>query len=71
MEAVVMETRQAPTAPLSRVVFFTLADSRDRRLFKVLVPTKIARYQPGDPFWIIAPPGRADQAIMAALYEER
>jgi hypothetical protein len=69
MAAIVVETRQTPSSPFSRLVRFALRDSRDRRVFKAIVPMRVAQFQTGDLFWVVAKPNRPDQAIVAALYQ--
>lgn len=69
MAAVVVETRQTPSAPFSRLVRYALRDSRDRRVFKAIVPMRVAQFQTGDLFWVVAKPNRPDQAVVAALYQ--
>jgi hypothetical protein len=69
IEAVVVETRQAAAAPLSRHVRFVVRAARDRRVFTVTLPTRIANLQPGDAFWIIAPADHPQRALAAGLYE--
>lgn len=69
MAAIVVEIRQTPSSPFSRLVRFALRDSRDRRVFKVIVPMRVAQFQTGDLFWVVAKPNRPDQAVVAALYQ--
>lgn len=68
LAAAVVDVRKAPTAPLSRVVRFTLRDSRDNRIYRSLVPRRLALLQGGDVFWVVAPPGRPHRAVVAGLY---
>ena len=65
--AVVVEHKQAATAPFSRVIRFTLADGRDRRVWSALHP---ARGAPAarEPIWVIFPPGNPGRAVVASLY---
>lgn len=69
IEAVVLETRHAAAAPLSRHVRFVVRGALDRRVFMVTLPTRIANLQPGDTFWIIAPADQPQRALAAGLYE--
>ena len=65
--AVVVEQRHTASAPLSRVVRFTLADGTDRRVWSTLVPARLAP-APGESMWVIFPPGNPGRAIVADLY---
>jgi len=69
MVALVVEVRQAPSAPRSRHVRFTLRDGRDRRVFGTLVPVRAAPLAVGDAFWVVALPDRPQNAVVAALYQ--
>jgi hypothetical protein len=66
--AVALESRQTAIAPLSRVVRFTLRDSRDGRVFAATAPARVARFEEGDEFWVVHPPRRPGKALVAALY---
>ncbi len=68
MQAVVVETRHAAAAPLSRVVRFTLAESRDRRVLSALVPSRVGELQSGDTFWVVCSGPQAKWALVAGLY---
>lgn len=67
--AVVVDLRQTPSAPFSRLVRYALRDVRDRRIFKAIIPTRVAKFQPGDVFWVVARPNRPGLAVVAALYQ--
>jgi hypothetical protein len=67
-DAVVVESRQSPVAPLSRRLRFTLADSEDRRVFTLLHPARPACPEKGDQFRVVYPPKRPDRAIAASPY---
>ena len=69
-QAVVLETRQSATAPMSRVLRFTLADSSDRRVFSLLFPNRAGVPAKGETFPIVYPPSRPDRAIAASLYTD-
>lgn len=64
----VVETAQSGLAPLSRVVRFTLRDTRDRRVYSASVPLRL-NPQPGQAFWIVSPPGNPQRGIVASLYQ--
>lgn len=66
--AVVVDHKQTATAPFSRVVRFTFADGRDRRVWSTLHPAQGAP-QPGETMWVIFPPGKPARAIVAGLYQ--
>ena len=65
--AVVVDHKQSATAPLSRVIRFTLADGSDRRVWSTLHPARGAP-QPGETVWVIYPPGNPGRAVVASLY---
>jgi hypothetical protein len=67
-EAVALETRQSATAPMSRLLRFTVADSP--RVFTLLYPNRAAVPASGETFSIVHPPKRPDRAIAASLYVE-
>jgi hypothetical protein len=67
-QAAIVETSQTALAPRSRLVRCALTDSTDRRLITVYVPHRVANFQPGDPLWVIMPPGRPDKALAAASF---
>ena len=66
--AVVVDHKQSATAPFSRVIRFTFADGRDRRVWSTLHPAKGAP-QPGETMWVIFPPGKPGRAVVASLYQ--
>lgn len=65
MAAVVVETRQAAAAPMSRLVRYTLRDVKDNRVFSTFIPTRAGMLQPGEEFWVV---GGRGSAVVAALY---
>jgi len=67
--AVVVDVRKAATAPLSRMVCFAVQDSRDNRVYRSLVPRRCGPLAAGDALWVVAPAGRPQRAIVAALYQ--
>jgi hypothetical protein len=69
IHASVVEIKQSATAPLSRVLRMVLANYHDQRIFTTLIPTRLARYQPGDIVWVIIPSTTPRWAILAELYE--
>lgn len=68
MAAVVVETKQAASAPMSRLVRYTLRDVKDNRVYSTFVPTRVGVLNPGDVFWVVAAHGNAGRAVVAALY---
>ncbi|MEO6437090.1 MAG: hypothetical protein ABIP55_15205 [Tepidisphaeraceae bacterium] len=68
--AVVVGLRHSATAPLSRIIRFTLAEGEDRRVFIALFPNKAGIPAKGDAFTLIYPYGRPDHGIVAELYVE-
>ena len=68
MAAVVVETKQAAAAPLSRLVRYTLRDAKDNRVFSTFVPTRVGVLETGDVFWVVAANGNPGRAVVAALY---
>jgi hypothetical protein len=69
LTATVVETRQSPSAPLSRLLRMVLADSNDQRILTTLIPSREANLQPGEVVWVIAPSTRPSWAMLAKLYE--
>ena len=65
--AVVVDHKQSATAPFSRVIRFTFADGRDRRVWSTLHPAKGAP-APGETMWVVFPPGNPGRAVVASLY---
>lgn len=66
--AVALETRHSAIAPLSRIVRFTLRDSRDSRIFNTTAPARLTRFESGEEFWVVHPPRRPDKSLFAAAY---
>ncbi len=66
--AVVVDHKQSATAPFSRVIRFTFADGRDRRVWATLHPAKGAP-APGETMWVVYPPGNPGRAVVASLYQ--
>jgi hypothetical protein len=69
IHASVVEIKQSATAPMSRVLRMVLGHYHDQRIFTTLIPTRLARYQPGDVVWVIIPSTTPRWAILAELYE--
>lgn len=69
-EALVVNRRNSPIAPMSQTLELTLADGQDRRVFTAVVPTRLGTLEPGDMLWVVAPPQRPQQAVVAALYQQ-
>ena len=68
-EAVVLETRQFPTAPMSRLVRCALREyGREHQLYHVVLPTRAARLNPRDHLWLILPRATGARALAAILY---
>jgi hypothetical protein len=70
LEAVVVSSKHAATAPMSRIVQFTPAHGSDKRVFKTLYPTRAGTPVPGDLLHMIALPNQPQRAIVARLYQE-
>ena len=70
VEAIVVELRQSPVAPMSRVVRFTLAQGGGQRIWSTLMPASAGIPEIGQHFWIICPPNNPGKAIVAGLYQE-
>jgi hypothetical protein len=66
--AVVVDHKQSATAPFSRVIRFTFADGRDRRVWATLHPAKGAPAA-GETMWVVYPPGNPGRAVVASLYQ--
>jgi hypothetical protein len=70
-EAVIAEVvgvGHSAAAPMSRLLRCAVRMGDDMRVIKILLPTSRAP-EIGETLWLIAPAGRADQAIPAALFE--
>ena len=68
--AVVRITRQAPSAPLSRLVRCSpKIYGREDDLFEVILPTRVGRPKPGDEMWLILPTGGGRRALAAQSYQ--
>ncbi|MFI5381091.1 MAG: hypothetical protein ACHRHE_17475 [Tepidisphaerales bacterium] len=69
--AVVVDSRQSPIAPFSRIVRCALRDhKRIDTVFSLLVPNRLGAFQPGDNLWIIVNLRRPSRAILAGLYQQ-
>jgi len=68
-EAVIVELRHTPVAPLSNVVRFTRVDGSDKRIWTTLMPSS-AGPRIGQRIWLLCPPENPDRAIVAKLYQE-
>jgi hypothetical protein len=69
MHASVVEIKPSPSAPMSRTLNMVLGHYHDQRIFTTLIPTRLARFQPGDVVWVIIPSTTPRWAILAELYE--
>ena len=70
VEGVVVDVRHAAAAPRSRVVRYTISGLRDRRVFKMLYPTRAGVPAKGDVLNLLVLPERPQDAIVADLYAE-
>lgn len=68
-QAVAMDTKQTPLAPLSHVVRCALADSTDKRLIHVYVPHRLGKVVKGQALWLITHPNNPQRAILAAVFQ--
>lgn len=68
LAAVVVEARQWALAPRSRLVRFSLRESRDRRIYGALWPNRLGVPQRGEMISLVARPNRPDRALVAQLY---
>jgi hypothetical protein len=66
MTGTVVDTRQSPIAPRSRVVRFTL--DGDRRIFSTFVPISAGEVSRGGELVMLASPTNPGRAIVAELY---
>lgn len=69
VRATVVEVRNSPLAPLSRLVRMAQPDSRDARVFVGLIPVSSGVPEVGDSIWVVMPPGKPGKAIVAKLYQ--
>jgi hypothetical protein len=67
--AIVVDSRQAVIAPLSRVVRYTLRDYHGNQVHSLLAPNRPGGYKRGDVLWLIVNPDRPARAIMGELYQ--
>jgi hypothetical protein len=67
-EGLVVDVRHPAAAPLSRVVRFSIVDARDRRVFKMLYPTRAGVPNKGDSLTLLMRLDRPQDAIVAELY---
>jgi hypothetical protein len=66
--AEVVGVSHSAAAPLSRLLRCAVHVGDDARVIKILLPARIAP-SVGQGVWLIAPPGRAEAAIPAGLFE--
>jgi hypothetical protein len=69
IHASIVEIKQSPSAPRSRILRMVLGHYHDQRIFTTLIPARRARYQPGDVVWVVIPSTTPRWAILAELYE--
>jgi hypothetical protein len=65
---VVIDVRHSAAAPRSRLVHFTIAEGRDRRILKTFFPAGAGVPRKGDPLTLIVPQERAQDSLVAELY---
>jgi len=65
---VIVDVRHTAAAPRSRVVHYTFADGRERRVFTALWPTSEGVPHKGQELTLIYPADRPQDAIIADLY---
>ena len=70
MPGTVVDLKQSPIAPHSRVVRFTLNDGDDRRIGSTFFPLIAGELQKGDELLFIVSPTNRTRAIAAELYED-
>jgi hypothetical protein len=69
IEGTVVDLRHSAWAPMSRLVRYTLAGSRDRRIFSALAPKPDAPAR-GEPIQLLMPSdGATKPTILARLYQ--
>jgi hypothetical protein len=67
-EALVVDTRHSGFFPFSRVVRMTVDGDRSQRVVWGVVPRDQANFHPGDMLYVVSPPRRPHQALIAFLY---
>ena len=68
-QAIVVDTKQTPLAPLSHVVRCTLADGTDKRLITVYLPHRAAgKPAKGQAIWLVTHPKNPQRALAAAAF---
>jgi hypothetical protein len=68
MPGVVVDVRHSAAAPRSRIVHFTIAEGRDRRIIKTFFPASAGIPRKGDPLTLIVPMEHAQDSLVAELY---
>jgi hypothetical protein len=68
VDAVVVSSKHSATAPMSRMLYFTIVNGFDKRIFKTLYPTRAGLPRPGDVLHMVALHDRPQRAIVAELY---
>jgi hypothetical protein len=66
--ATVVESRQSPIAPRSRLIRFTIDDSPDRRVHSTFFPNSAGTIEKGDQISMLALPNNPGRAIVGGLY---
>ena len=69
-DGVVVDLRNASTAPRSRVVRYTVPTSTDKRIFRMLYPIGPGLPQKGETFRLLALRDKPKHAIAAALFAD-
>ncbi len=68
--AVIVDSRHSSMAPRSRICRYTIADSKDRRVFSMLHPNRHGMLREGDVVNMIVLAGQPEKAIVADLYAD-
>ena len=66
--AIALDSRQVALAPRSRAVRLTPADSDDRRVYTVFVPSA-SPVSEGDRFWLLVPPDGRGPVAAASWFQ--
>lgn len=67
-QAIVVDTKQTPLAPLSQAVRCTLTGGRDKRLITVFVPQSAGKVAKGETLWIVTHPKNPQRALAASAF---
>ena len=68
--AIVVDSKNVSTSPRSRLIRYTIVDSPDNRIFKLLIPVRAGVPRDGELFEVLALPETPGRAVAAKLYAD-